>query len=490
MQLLSGFGVMLVPSRLVYVVLGTFMGVLFGAIPGLTATLGIALLLPFTFAMDTVPALAMAMGIYAGGMYGGSLTAITIRIPGAPCAAMTMLDGYPLMRRGQGGRAIGHATFASALGGMVGTIVLMFFAPQVARLTINFRSPERLLLVFMALAVVVAASRGSLLKGIIAAVLGMMIATIGVDPMLPRSRFTFGFPLLARGVGLIPAIIGLFAISEILCQTEERHGDAGRPPWIRLRDVILPVIRDMKQVGWWLYVKSALIGVGIGALPGAGGTMASFLAYGEAKRSSRHPEEFGNGAVEGLIASEAANNAVCGGAIIPLVTLGIPGDTVTAIMFGVLLIQGLIPGPDLIISRLDVMAPMFASLFLAKIAIMLGIVLTPLYLRIVTLREGFLYSLIAAISLVGAFVAECSVFQVWLTVFLGILGYVLRKADYPAVPLAMGFVLGPLFEQYLRRSLSLSHGSLSIFVTRPMSLALIVLTCVFIWLLRRGQLER
>jgi len=481
--IINSFGIILTPSFILYLITGTMMGIFLGAVPGLSATLGIALLLPFTFRLDTLPALILAMGIYAGGMFGGCLSAITIHIPGTSTAAITMIDGYPMMQKGEGGRAIGHATIASAVGGMIGATMLIFFSPQVARIAINFRSPERFMLVLMALVVAASAGKGSLLKGIIATIFGMMIATVGIDVLLPISRFTFGYPLFIRGVGIIPMVSGLFAISELLLQIEKGEGKIEAVPWLKIRDII-PRWSEFKEIGLLLYIKSALIGVGIGALPGAGGTMASFVSYGEAKRSSRHPEKFGEGSVEGVIASEAANNAMCGGALVPLITLGIPGDSVTAVMFGVLLIQGLIPGPTLIIERADVIVPMFLALFLSKIVILIGIVLAPLYLRIVTLKKAFLYPFIGAIALVGVYVAEFSIFQVWLALIIGVFGYFLRKIDYPLVPLVMGYVLGQYFEQYLRITLSLSRGDYTAFVGSPICIILLVLTFVFFYFLR------
>lgn len=486
-HLILGFSTLFTPSIFLYLLGGLIMGLFFGAVPGLTATLAIALLLPFTFSMETASALVMVMGIYAGGIYGGCLTAITIRIPGAPASAMTMLDGYPLMERGEGDKAISHATFASSVGGIIGAIILIFLAPQVAQVALLFRSPERFSLIVLALLVVATATRGSLLKGILSTGIGLMMATSGIDMMVPRSRFTFGLPLLQGGISLLPAVIGLFAISELLRQMELKVSEIKPIKKFKMR-YFFPPLEEIRAVGWLLYIKSALIGTGTGALPGGGAAMASFLAYGEAKRSSSHPEQFGKGAIEGIAAPEAANNAMTGGAIIPLLTLGIPGDAVTALIFGVLLIQGLVPGPRLLVERADIIAPMFAALLIAKLLLLpMGFLFAPLYLRIPNFKRGLIFSFIATICIVGAYVAEFSVYQMWLALIIGILAYFLQRADYPIVPILMGIILGPYLERYFRRSMTLSMGNPLVFITSPISLGLLILAVVFIIFLNRQK---
>ncbi len=482
LEIVQGFATLFSGANFLYLIGGLLMGVFFGAVPGLTATLAIALLLPFTFTMATVPALVTIMGIYAGGIYGGCLTAITVKIPGAPAAAMTMLEGYPMMRRGRGARAIGHATLASAIGGVIGALALMCVAPYMVQVALAFKSPERFSLILLAIVLAATVTRGSLLKGVISALVGMALATVGMDPMVPYARFTWGNPHLGRGIGLLPAVTGLFAIAELLRQMDSRGVTITLRERIGFRDVI-PSWKEIREIGWWLYLKSAIIGIFVGMLPGGGASMASFMAYGEAKRSSRHPERYGKGTPEGIAAAESANNAMCGGALIPLLSLGIPGDAVTAVVFGVLLIQGLIPGPQLIAEHSHLVAPMFAALVTAQVLILpVGLFLTPLYLRVATINRAILFSFIAVVSLVGVYVAEFSVFQMGLALALGLLGYVMNRKGYPLVPVLMGLILGPYLELYFRRSVSLGAGA-AVFFTRPISVFLLLLAALFAYVL-------
>lgn len=331
-------GLFLDPTLLGLLVGGVALGLFVGAVPGLTATLAIALLLPFTYHLPTVEALVMMTGIYVGGIYGGSITAITVRVPGAPANTMTLLDGNAMAKAGRAETALGLATFSSFVGGMIGGVVLVGFAPQLARVALEFQSPETFSLVFLALVAVATVDRGSLNKALAATVIGLMLSTVGLDKMLPVARFTLGMTSLLVGVPLLPVVIGLFAVSELFWQVGERRQEITQRPKIQFKRVFdfWPVV---KKVGWKLFGKSALIGAFVGALPGGGAAMAAFLAYSEAKRSSKHPEQFGTGIPEGIIAPETANNAVTGGAFIPMLAFGIPGDAVTAVILGGLLIQ-------------------------------------------------------------------------------------------------------------------------------------------------------
>ncbi|MGI6574772.1 MAG: tripartite tricarboxylate transporter permease [bacterium] len=480
-EVLEGFLFIFTTRVFFYLLGGLLMGVFFGCVPGLTATLAIALLLPFTFTMDVVPALVTIMGVYAGGIYGGCITATTINIPGAPASTMTMLEGYPMMQRGEGAKAIGYASVASGIGGIVGAVVLMFLAPQMAKVALTFRSPERFTLILLSVVIVAMVTRGSLVKGIIATLIGLIISTIGMDPLLPYARFNFGNPYLSRGIGLLPAIVGLFALPELLRQMEAKDWNMEVNVKVRVKDVI-PPWSELRKIGPLLYLKSAIIGVIVGILPGSGAAMAAFVAYAEAKRTSKQAEKYGTGIPEGIVAAETANNAVCGGALIPLLSLGIPGDSVTAIVFGVLLIQGLIPGPRLVEENLSAMATMFAGLFIAQMIIpLIGFLLTPIYLRLISINRSVLFAFIGVISIVGIYVAEFSVFQMGVTVVVGVLAYFLQRFGYPTVPILMGIILGPLLEEYFRRSISL--GGMRIFISTPLSVALLALTVLAIYYL-------
>lgn len=487
-EIARGFITLFQPMIFFHLVLGFLMGLFFGTVPGLTATLAIALLLPFTFGMEIIPALVMVMGIYMAGIYSGSITGTTVNIPGAPAGAMTAIEGYPMMKRGEGAKALGHDAFASCIGGLIGAIILMFVAPPVARAALLFQTPDRFSLVLLAVATVSVVTSGSITKGVIATTIGLMFATMGMDPMVPYGRFHFGSPRLIEGVKLLPAVIGLFAIGELLTQVEmgwKRLGitQESRRKKIQRKDFI-PTMKEIKEIGLKTYLKSALIGNFVGVLPGGGASMAAFIAYAEAKRTSRHPEKYGTGIVEGIAAAETANNAMCGGALIPLLTLGIPGDAVTAIIFGVLLIQGLIPGPQLITEHFDIIAPMFAALLISAILVLISIIIFgPYYLKIAKVNKAVLYSFIAMIAMIGTYASEFSVFQMWIALLIGIIAYFLRREGYPIIPMLMGIILGPYLEEYLRRSLIVSQLNPIIFVTRPISIALLALAVIFVYFL-------
>ena len=489
LELLGGFATLFTPGPFLHLIGGFLMGLIFGAIPGLTATLAIALLLPFTFGMEVTEALIMVMGIYMAGIYAGSITGITVNIPGAPSGAITSIDGHALMKQGHGAQALSLDAFASSVGGMIGAAVLMLLAMPISDLALLLQTPDKFGLVLLAVVTVTIVARGSLWRAIIAMTAGLMISTVGIDPMVPQGRFDFDSFYLVQGVALLPAVIGLFAVSELLYQASlparAAMGEAvARLPKLRNRDFI-PDFKMIRDIGPVTYVKSSVIGVLIGMLPGGGASMASFIAYAEAKRSAKRPDEFGQGSHEGLAASESANNAMCGGAVIPLLTLGIPGDAVTAIIFGVLLIHGLVPGPGLLENNAAEIAPMFAALFVASILVMVSVLaFGPFYLRLARINRGVLYAFIAMISMVGVYASSYSAFQMWVALAIGLFAFSLRRFGYPVVPMLMGVILGPYLEEFLRRSLIVSKGDPLIFLTSPGSAVFLALTLVFVWLLR------
>ena len=457
-ELLHGFTVLFQPGTIIYLIGGFLLGLAFGTIPGLTATLAIALLLPFTFGMELVDALVMVMGIYMAGIYSGSITGITVNIPGAPSGVITSIEGHPLMKKGQGAKALGLDALSSTIGGAIGALFLMFIAPPVSKLALLFQTPDKFSLVFLAMVTVVVVSPGDIWKGVVALVLGLMIATMGMDRMVPMGRFHFDSPYLIQGIKLLPAVIGLFAVCELLSQTKLgpinlEVASAMRNRKVKRREFI-PSWAEIKEIGLITYLKSSIIGTFIGVLPGGGAAIASFIAYAEAKRTSKHPEEYGHGSHEGLAASESSNNAMCGGAIIPLLTLGIPGDAVTAIIFGVLLIQGLVPGPQLISEHFQIISPMFAALFVSSFFVFLSVIaFGPYYIRIATINRAVLYSFIAMVSMVGTYASDFSIFQMWMALAIGAVGYFLKTQGYPIIPILMGVILGPYLEEYFRRSL-------------------------------------
>lgn len=462
------------PALLPYLVGGVLLGIAVGAVPGLTATLAIALLLPLTFSFTAERAIVMMTGIFTGGIYGGSIAAITLRIPGAPASAMTMLDGHAMAMKGKAGSAIALATVSSFVGGIVGGVVLVLFAPQLARVALNFQSPEMFALVVLALSAVATVSPESLAKGVVATVLGVMLATVGIDQLVPVPRFTFGSVSLLVGVPLIPVVIGLFAVSELLHQAGEPDRATTADPG-RISSRPAEWWADVRAVGWKTFAKSSVIGTLVGALPGAGGAMAAFLSYSEAKRSSPHPERFGTGIPEGIVAPEAANNAMTGGAFIPLLAFGIPGDAVTAVILGGLVIHGITPGPQLFGESAHLLEPLFQAYFLSYVLILaVGLLLIPLFSRITTVPRHVIFPLIGALAIVAAFTSEGTAFAMYLTVAVGVGAFVLRRFGYPVIPVLLGLILGPMLEANFRRSLILSEGDPTVFVRSALSVALLV----------------
>lgn len=488
--ILNGFVVLSNPSIFIYVIIGFGIGEFFGAMPGLTSALAIALVLPITYSMDIVRALVMCMGIYMAGLYAGSITAITINIPGAPSNIMTAIEGHLMMENGQGAKALGYAAFASMIGGTIGSILLMLVAPFSLKLALLIRTPGKFSLIFFALVVIILINRKSLAKGAIATFLGIMFATIGIDLMKPMARFIFGIDVLVEGIDLMAVIIGTFAISEILIQAEESKEEVSikieETKYKLKRQDFIPKWKDIKEIGIGAYIKNSLIGFFIGVLPGAGGSMASFIAYSEALRSSKHPERFGTSeTVEGIVAAETANNAVCGGALVPMLTFGIPGDATTAVVLGVLIINGLQPGPQLMSTQFHLVAPMFAALFIsALILIPLSIyIIGPYCIKIALIDRGILYAIIATVAIVGAYVSTFSILQMFMALITGVIAYIFRKQNFPVVCFLLGFILGPMAEDYLRRGLSLGHGSPMIFFTSADSIFFLVLTALFYYFL-------
>lgn len=485
----GSFSTLLNPMVLAYVVAGFLIGTIFSAIPGLTATLALALLLPLTYSLDVTTALMACSSIYMAGMCGGSITATTINIPGAPSSMMTALDGYPLQQQGKGALALGHAAFGSMVGGALGAILLIAIAPFIAKASLLVQTTGKFSLLAFAIIVIVIAQRGKMIKAAMAACIGLMLATIGLDAMEPVTRFTFGLSDLTAGIDLMPVIIGTFAISEILTQANaakeaRQTTEAISSVKIRRRDFI-PPLASIREIGIVCYVKSALIGYSVGTLPGAGGSMGSFLAYVETVRTSSNPESFGKGNPKGIAASETANNAVCGGALVPMLTFGIPGDPITAIMLGVLVINGIQPGPQLMSGQADLIAPMLASLlFSAVVLIPLTLfLLGPYFIKIVAIRKDVLYGAIALLAVVGSYVATYSTFQMIMALVMGVVAYYMRKNDFPVITLLLGFILGPNLEEFLRRSLALSNGNPMTFFTNLDSLFFVVLTLIFVYFL-------
>ena len=448
------------PELLALTALGTFLGIYVGAIPGLSVTMAVSILISFTFSWDVNHALCLMVGIFMGGVYGGSRTAILLNIPGAPSAIATALDGYPLAKKGLAGEAIGLSTVMSVIGGFVGIVVLAIAAPTISEFAITFQPRDYLLLAILGLTLVGSLSSGSLAKGLFAGALGVLVGTVGLDPLTAEERFTFGIIELWDGINVIAAMIGLFGVSEALHQLH--HLDKAIikqkisriiPPWADVRR-FLP-----------LSIQSSFIGVIIGALPGTGGDIAALMAYDQAKRSTKKPEvPFGQGAKEGLIAPEAANNAAVGGAYIPMLTLGIPGDAVTAVFIGALFIHGLNPGPLLLIEQPHMFWFTVGNLTLANIFVLIfGLTGIRIFSKLVECPKGVLIPLILLLSVVGAYAINNSVVDVWWMLAFGVLGYFMRLYNYPIGPVILGVILSKLMDENWRRAILSERGDMGQF---------------------------
>lgn len=471
--LYHAFGtVMLNPMNLLFVFVGVTAGIMVGALPGLTATMGCALLIPFTFGLGPIRGLLMLMGIFCGGIYGGSISGILIRIPGTPSAAATLLDGYPLSQKGMGGKAIGMSTVASFLGGTTGALVMTFLSPEIARVGLKFGPAEFFALAIFGLGMIITISGRSLLKGIISCLFGLLITTIGFDPLSGVPRFTFGSRDLLGGVTFIPALIGLFGYAQVFRNIEKMQ----IVPAVKAKvENILPTLKEIRAVLKTIF-KSALIGTFIGSIPGTGCDIAAFVTYGEAKRTSKHPEKFGTGILEGVAAPEAGNNGATGGAMIPMLTLGVPGDAVTAVLLGALTIHGLQPGPLLFRDHLDVIYPIFAGMIMAQIVLLtVGLSGAKFFAKTINIDRKILTPVIFFLCVVGSYAMRFSFFDVGLSMIIGVIAYFMEYYEYPASPILLALILGPMAEQNLRRSLIISHGDPLTFFKRPISAAFIAI---------------
>lgn len=454
---------------------GVLGGISIGALPGLTATMGVAILLPLTFSMEPIAGMLLLVGIYVGAIFGGSISAILIRTPGTPAAAATVFDGNEFAKRGEGGRAIGISTTASFIGGLISTIMLITVSPILAEFALEFSAPEYFSLAFFGLTIIASISGQSLLKGLAAGVFGLMIACVGLDPMTGFPRFTFGKVQLFDGFAFIPVMIGLFAVSQALTNLEE--GMKKRKIEQKVTR-ILPTKEDFLKI-LPVSIRSAFMGTFIGSIPGAGADIAAFVTYNEAKRWSKHPEKFGTGIVEGVAAPEAGNNGVTGGAMIPLLTLGVPGDAVTAILLGALTLQGLQPGPLLFKNNGDIVYTVFMGLLVANfVMLIMGFLGIRVFTKIISVPDYILTPAIFVLCVVGSYAMNNNFFDVIVMLVFGFIGFIMQKIDMPASPIILAMILGPMAEANLRRALVLSEGSWAIFVTSPISLGFLVFSAI------------
>lgn len=453
--------------------LGTFLGIYVGAIPGLSVTMAVSILISFTFSWDVYNALALMVGVFMGGVYGGSRTAILLNIPGAPSAIATALDGFPMAQRGEAGRAIGLSTVMSVVGGFVGIIILAVAAPNISEFAITFQPRDYMMLGIMGILLVGSLSGESLSKGIFAGALGMLIGTVGLDPLTAEERFTFGVVELWNGINPVAVMIGMFGLSEALIQLHHLDKVAIK----QKLDKIIPSWGDVKRF-LPLSLQTSSIGTIIGALPGTGGDIAALIAYDHAKRVTKNPEvPFGKGAKEGLIAPESANNAAVGGAYIPMLTLGIPGDAVTAVFLGALFIHGLNPGPLLLVERPEMFWMTVGNLTLANIFVLIfGLTGIKLFSKIVECPKGILIPVIFILSIVGSYAINNSVADIWWMLGFGVLGYFMKLYGYQIGPVILGVILSRLVDENWRRAIISERESVGdLFAnlfTSPLSIAL------------------
>ncbi len=468
-------------SNILFCCMGVFVGITFGCMPGLTATMGIVLFLPFTFSMNPIASFALLLGIYVGGVYGGSITAILIKTPGTASSAATVLDGYPLAERGEGSEALSMATIASFIGGVFSCVALILLAPQLARVALKFGPAEYFAVGVFGISIVSSISSNNLIKGLLSALFGLLIITIGMDPVEGNLRFAFGNYNLAAGINATPALIGMFAIAEVLEKVETIYKNKVKKTVTVIQGkMVSPKVIKANALN---LLRSSIIGTAIGIIPATGTGVASWLSYNEAKRASKEPELFGNGSYEGIVASEAANNAVTGGALIPLLTLGIPGDIVTAVMMGALIIQGITPGPKLFTDQKDIVTGIYLMLLLANVFMLIfGLSGVRLFIKVLKVPVEYLMPIVAVLCFVGAYAVQNSLFDLNVVLIMGIIGYIFNKVKIPIPPMLLGILLGKILEANLRRALVISHGDWSIFLTRPICLGLLILSALsFVW---------
>jgi putative tricarboxylic transport membrane protein len=468
---MQGFSVALTPMNLAMCFLGCLLGTIVGVLPGLGPPATIAMLLPLTFKMEPTGAMIMLAGIYYGAKYGGSTTSILLNVPGESSSVVTCLDGYQMARKGRAGVALGISAVASFVAGTIGTILLMLVAPPLAKLSLAFSSPEYFALMVLGLAMVVLLAGDSLTKALLAMTFGLWIASMGTDLFTATSRFTFGQTELLGGIDFVIVAIGIFAVGEVMANMEPEKPLDVLPIPKGLKN-LFPTLQDLKDCRF-AFMNGSIIGFFIGILPGAGATISSFLSYGLEKAVSKHPEKFGTGVVEGVAAPEGANNADTAGAMVPLLTLGIPGSGTTAILLAALVLWGFKPGPMFIEDSPAMFWGLVASMYIGNVVLLiLNLPLVALFAQLLRMPGYVMYPLILGVSIVGIYTISSSVFQLCLLAVFGLVGYAMRKLDFPTAPLVLGLVLGDSMEKALRQSLMMSQGDMSI-LFRPIPAVLL-----------------
>lgn len=466
------FTTLIAPINLLIMNLGLAVGIIIGALPGLTPVLAITVLLPLTFGMEPITGMFLLLGAYCGGIYGGSITAILINTPGTPAAAATLFDGYELTKKGRAGDALKTALVVSTIGGLFSCIVLMFVAPQLARVALKFGPPEYFAITLFGMTIVVSISGKEMLKGLIMACLGLLISTVGIDSTEGVARLTFGLRQLYSGLAPVTVMLGTFAVCEVLNKSLAGVNCAAADEAITKATITW---REILKY-WKTILKSSVIGTFIGAVPGTGAAISAFFAYNEAKRTSKHPETFGKGELEGVVAPETANNACTGGTLIPLLTLGVPGDVITAVMMGALVMQGITPGPELFVNQKFWVYSIMAGLAAVNIFMYVqGTFFIKGFAKVTRVPFTVMVPILMVLCTIGAFAVSNKRFDIYIMLAFGLIGYILSRFNFPMPPMTIALVLGPLVESNLRRSLVMSAGDVGIFFTRPISLVFIII---------------
>ena len=476
------------PYLLFLIFATTIIGIVIGVLPGLGATTGAALLLPFTLTMSPVHAIAVLATIYVSATFAGSITAILINTPGTSAAAATTFDGFPLAQRGEAGRALGVAVISSTFGGVVSVIVLCFAAPLLARVAYEFRPPEYFALTIFGLSMLASISAGGAVKNLIGGVFGVWLSTIGAERVTAIERFMFGNYELYEGLGFVPVMIGLFAMSELLVQSKIAHQAV---EFVKMKAVQLPSREDYKKI-WKTVLRSSGIGTFIGILPAEGATVASMIGYSEAKRWSKNKEEFGKGSIEGIAGAESANNAATGGAMVPTMVLGIPGSGTTAIILVGLMVHGLRPGPYLFTEQVYSVYQIFGSMLVANIMFLLmGLYAAKLFARISLIPISLLWPIVFALSVIGAYALNSSLLDVWIVLIFGVIGFFARRFGFAVAPIAVGLILGKMVEVNLQNSLKIFHGEWWQIFTQPLAVLFLFLAflglcgpAIFAWIVK------
>lgn len=472
-----GLSVALQPGNIFFCFMGVLIGTLIGVLPGIGPVGAMALLMPITFKSPPESAIIMLAGIYYGSMYGGSTTSILLNIPGEAASVVSCLDGYQMARKGKAGPALGIAAFGSFIAGTLSVLGLMLLAPPLADVALKFGPPEYFTLMILGLTILIYLAYGSMVKALLIATFGIVLGAIGTDEIASTERMTFGNNNLLDGVGFTPVVMGLFGIAEVLSNLER---EVKREVFSTSLKDLFPSLADWRASAGPI-ARGSLLGFFLGILPGGGGVIASFTTYAIEKRLSKHPEQFGQGAIEGLAGPESANNAATGGAFVPLLTLGIPPNVVMAMLLGAFMIHGIQPGPLMIKEHADVFWGVIFSMYLGNVFLLiLNLPLIGMWVQVLKVPYKVLFPLIILFCLIGVYTVNNNVFDIYTMIAFGVLGYLMKKFGYEGAPLVLAFVLGPLLELNLRKSLIMSQGSFAIFFTRPIAMAALILTLVLL----------